>query len=120
MPLWQNQTASAQVLPRLIIGCGIFPRGPAVQADPNVLIAGIIVTGNAPKNVIIRASGPSLSVNGAPVPGRLTDPTLELYVSGSDIPIAGNDDWRETQRNEIIATGPRAEQRLGSGHRTLA
>src|SRR2546429_3699557 len=38
------------------------------------LIAGFIVTGTQQKKVILRAIGPSLSV-----PGKLADPTLELY-----------------------------------------
>ena len=50
----------------------------SVGADPRVLIGGFIVTGNAPKKVIIRAIAPSFSVNGVPVPGTLPDPTLEL------------------------------------------
>lgn len=75
-----------------------------VQTEQNVLIAGIIINGTTPKSVIIRALGPSLSVNGVPIVGTLADPTLELYVEGSDIPIAGNNDWRETQEREISQT----------------
>ena len=38
----------------------------AVGADPSVLIGGFIVTGNAPKRVILRAIAPSLSVEWRP------------------------------------------------------
>ena len=36
----------------------------AVQAGENVLIGGFIITGNAPKKLLIRAIGPSLPING--------------------------------------------------------
>ena len=79
----------------------------AVGADPKVLIGGFIVTGNAPKQVIIRAVAPSLRLNGAPVPGTLSDPTLELVGSGlnlNGVPVGSviSDDWRATQEQEII------------------
>lgn len=76
-----------------------------VQTDQNVLIAGFIVTGTAPKNVLVRALGPSLSVNGVPIAGRLTNPTLELYAAGSNMPIAQNDDWRSGRAEDIQSTG---------------
>ena len=75
----------------------------AVGADDNVLIGGFIITGNAPKQVIIRAIAPSLKANGAPMPGALQDPTLELHYG--DTVLGSNDNWRESQENEIIATG---------------
>jgi hypothetical protein len=45
-----------------------------VQAGDNVLIGGLIVQGQDPLRVIVRAIGPSL-----PVAGALGDPTLELH-----------------------------------------
>jgi len=69
----------------------------AVGTGNNVLIAGFIITGNAPKKVIIRAIGPSL-----PLPGALQDPTLELHDGASTL--GSNDNWRDSQENEIIAT----------------
>src|SRR5205823_1768324 len=47
-----------------------------VETGNNVLIAGFIITGNAPKNVAVRGIGPSLSAFG--IPDVLADPTLEL------------------------------------------
>ena len=80
-------------------GVGNISTRAAVGADPKVLIGGFIITGNAPKKVILRAIAPSLNVNGVPVPGTLPDPTLELI--GTDLD-ASNDDWRSTQEQEII------------------
>ncbi len=73
----------------------------SVGAEPNVLIGGFIITGNAPKKVIVRAIAPSLNVNGVPVPGALLDTTLELVGSGISVL---NDDWQATQEQEIIDT----------------
>ena len=70
-----------------------------VQTGENVLIGGLIVLGQNPLRVIVRAIGPSL-----PVPGALANPTLELH-DGSGTLIASNDDWRSDQEAEIIATG---------------
>jgi hypothetical protein len=69
----------------------------AVGTDQNVLIAGFIVTGNAPKKLIIRGIAPSLGIVGA-----LQDPTLELR-EGATL-LGSNDDWRSGQEQDIIAT----------------
>jgi glucose/arabinose dehydrogenase/plastocyanin len=73
-----------------------------VQTGDNVLIGGFILTGSAPKKVIIRGIGPSLTTNGQPIPGRLMDPTVTLFdQSGS--PILSNDDWMNSpQKQQII------------------
>jgi hypothetical protein len=75
-----------------------------VQTDDNVLIGGFIVTGAAPKKVIVRGIGPSLQANESPVPGRLEDPTLELFQQGNSVPVASNDNWKDNQA-EVEATG---------------
>jgi hypothetical protein len=72
-----------------------------VQTGENVLIGGIIVVGDVPKRVIIRALGPSLGAQG--VGGALEDPVLELYEA--DTLLAANDNWREAQQEEIAGTG---------------
>ena len=54
----------------------VSTRGP-VQTGDNVMIGGFIISGNAPKRVIIRAIGPSLREFS--VSGVLGDPTLELH-----------------------------------------
>lgn len=74
-----------------------------VQTGDNVLIGGFIIQGAGSKKVILRAIGPSLGVDDAPLPGRLTDPQLELYNSAGTL-IATNDNWRDTQEQEVIAS----------------
>ncbi len=70
-----------------------------VLTGDNVLIGGFIILGPDPKQVIVRAIGPSLG----PVLGTLADPTLELHLP--DGSIITNDNWRDTQETEIEATG---------------
>ena len=97
----------------------ISTRANAKTGD-NIPIAGFIITGTAPKKVLVRAIGPSLQVNGAPVPGRLDDPTLELYQQGNSTPIATNDDWKEHQA-EIVATNlPPSDDRESAIAQTLS
>jgi len=55
------------------------------------MIAGFIVTGTAPKRVIIRAIGPSLSG----VSNVLVNPRLELH-DASGVGFAVNDNWQTT------------------------
>ena len=73
-----------------------------VQTGDRVGIGGFIVTGSAPKRVIVRAIGPSLSHFGVPNP--LADPVLELHGPAGFTTIT-NDNWRSTQQAEIQATG---------------
>jgi hypothetical protein len=60
-----------------------------VGAGGNILIAGFVVTGPEPKQVLVRAVGPSLA--GFGVAGTLTDPVLEVY--RGDTRLASNDNW---------------------------
>lgn len=80
-----------------------------VQTGDNVLIGGIIiVAGPDPRQILIRAIGPSLSKSG--VAGSLQDPTLELH-DGSGQVIATNDNWKiddktgQSQQTMIEGTG---------------
>lgn len=74
-----------------------------VLTDLNVMIGGFIIQGDAPKRVIMRVRGPSLSLGGSPISGRLLDPMLELHdASGALLMI--NDDWRTSQQAEINAS----------------
>ena len=72
-----------------------------VLGGDNVLIGGFIVTGSAPKKVIIRGIGPSLADFG--LQGALADPTLELH-DGTGSLIFSNDNWKDTQKQEILDT----------------
>lgn len=74
-----------------------------VQTGDNVLIGGFIVTGNAPKKVLVRAIGPSLSQFG--VSGALADPTLTIFDSNS-VQVGFNDNWvNDPNRQDVIDTG---------------
>lgn len=78
----------------------ISTRGHA-GANDDVLIGGFIVNGDAAESVVIRAIGPDLLAVG--VPGALSDPTLELRDASGTL-LALNDDWRETQEQELEQT----------------
>ena len=71
----------------------------AVGTSDNVLIGGFIVTGNAPKIVIVRAIGPSLVNYGITNP--LQDPTLELHDHTGAV-IASNDNWMDAPNKQAI------------------
>jgi hypothetical protein len=73
-----------------------------VQTGDNVGIGGFIITGSAPKHVLLRAMGPSLTG----IPDALADPVLELHGPGAFATIT-NDNWRDdpVQEAAIIATG---------------
>jgi hypothetical protein len=72
-----------------------------------VLIGGIIVQGTVPRPILVRALGPSLSVNPA-----LQDPQLDVF-DGQGTLLAHNDNWKEepdgtanaAREARIIATG---------------
>jgi glucose/arabinose dehydrogenase len=75
-----------------------------VETGDNVLIGGFIVTGSAPKKVIIRAIGPSLSQHG--VSDVLADPTLGLHDRSGAL-LRSNDNWQDdpSQASQIRASG---------------
>lgn len=86
-----------------------------VQTSDNVMIGGFILRGASGATVIVRAIGPSMSL-----PGTLQDPFLELF-DRNGTSIASNNDWRDTQELEIIATGiPPNDNRESAIVRTLA
>lgn len=66
-----------------------------VDSGEGQLVAGFVVTGNAPKRVLIRGIGPGLTAFG--VPGALADPVLKLYTPDNANPIAQNDNWETAQ-----------------------
>ena len=67
-----------------------------------MIIGGFIITGNGPRRILIRAIGPSLIAAG--ITDALADPTIELHASDGSL-IRANDNWRDTQEEEILATG---------------
>ena len=72
-----------------------------VQTGDNVGIGGFIITGSAPKRVIVRAVHCMICI---PEVSPLADPVLELHGPSGFATII-NDNWRDTQEAEIIATG---------------
>jgi hypothetical protein len=72
----------------------ISTRGFVDTGDGN-LIAGFVVSGNAPKRVLVRGIGPALTSFG--VQGAVANPTLKIYAAGSSTVIAQNDDWSTAQ-----------------------
>ena len=74
-----------------------------VLTGDNVMIAGFIINGNAPKKLVLRAIGPSLSLANV-----LADPSLELHFPNGTV--VTNDNWKindqtgQSQEAEIDAT----------------
>ncbi|MSU22404.1 MAG: matrixin family metalloprotease [Opitutus sp.] len=69
----------------------ISTRG-VVSSGSGVLIAGLVIGGTTPKNILLRAVGPALTDFG--VADALADPTLTLFGPNSSTLIAAtNDNW---------------------------
>jgi hypothetical protein len=73
-----------------------------VQTGDNVGIAGLIITGNSPKNVLIRGIGPSLTQFG--ISDALANPVLELHGPGAFVTVT-NDDWRDNPAQQALIKG---------------
>ena len=95
-----NRLLSGQIGP-LAKATNISTRG-MVGTGEDVLIAGFVISGSQPKKVIVRALGPTLSTLG--VSGALADPTIAIVNSGHVV-VASNDNWRNTQKAQIAASG---------------
>jgi len=81
-----------------------------VGAGDNVLIGGIIVSGDWPTRILFRAIGPSLAAFS--VSGFLQDPQLDVH-DGNGTLIAHNDNWMEEPDGTANAT--RAAQITSTG-----
>jgi hypothetical protein len=75
-----------------------------VGAGENVAIAGFILgsVGGGSTEIMIRGLGPSLA--SSMLTGLLQDPVLQLF-DKDGILVRQNDNWRDTQRTAIQATG---------------
>jgi subtilisin-like proprotein convertase family protein len=73
-----------------------------VQTGDRVGIGGFIITGGGPKQVLLRAIGPSLTR--FDIVDVLADPVLELHGPTGFVTITNNN-WRDTQQAAIQATG---------------
>ncbi|MDB6095162.1 MAG: Ig family protein [Verrucomicrobia bacterium] len=84
--VYDTGTDASASAPRLV---NISARATANTGE-NVLIGGFVVTGSAPKRMLIRGVGPALANYG--VTAFMTNPILSLY-DGTNGLIAQNDDW---------------------------
>jgi len=73
-----------------------------VQTGDNAGIGGFIIAGTAPKHVLLRAIGPSITG----LPGVLADPVLELHGPAGFTTVTDNN-WMDdpVQKAAILATG---------------
>jgi hypothetical protein len=69
----------------------------------NVGIGGFIITGNVSKHVLIRGIGPTLTKFGFSAADVLSDPSLEVRGPGNFM--ASNNNWRDTQEQQIKDDG---------------
>src|SRR4029077_5945883 len=84
-------TQLAQSATRAVVGYG-----------DSISIEEFVIQGSQPKKVIVRGIGPSLAALGVPDP--LADTVLLLYASNGTL-VATNDNWKDTKKAEIEATG---------------
>ncbi len=76
-----------------------------VGVGDNILIAGFILGGSAPKPLILRALGPTLTQFG--VTGALADPTLELRDANGSL-LKANDNWQTSSDVALIQASGKA------------
>lgn len=89
-----------------------------VKSGDQAMIGGFILQGNFARKIIVRAMGPSLAAAG--VANVLANPTLEL-LNAQGTRIAFNDNWSDTQRFPVEATGiPPADPNESAIVRTLS
>lgn len=84
-----SRTAMANVSNRGLAGSG-----------ERTLIAGFIVTGGEPRNVVVRALGPSLRAQG--LQQAADNPKLGVYLEGAIV--AENSDWQNDARASFLST----------------
>jgi hypothetical protein len=106
-----------------VIGYDLIPAGTAsgvlgnistrlaVGTGDNVAIAGFQITGNSPKQLVVRAIGPTLAQYG--LTNVIPDTTLELHDSTGAI-IASNDDWQDASNAGSIPSTLRPPDELES------
>jgi hypothetical protein len=70
-----------------------------VGVGDNSLIGGLIVNGNEPRTLVLRALGPSLASQG--LPGTVTDPVLRLVDASGNV-VATNDNWANDRNASLV------------------
>lgn len=72
-----------------------------VETGGDIMIAGFVLQGSAPQEVLIRAAGPALA--DFRVEGAINDPLVRLYRSGdSETVVASNDNWEDVADLEAL------------------
>jgi hypothetical protein len=73
----------------------------SIGTGDNALIGGFIITGTAPKKVVVRGIGPSL-----PLAEALADPIIEVHGSAGEL-LATDDNWNDdpTNAQHLIEAG---------------
>ena len=70
-----------------------------------VTIGGFVISGNAPKQVLLRGVGPTLTKQGIGQADVLVDPTIELHDAiHGNATIATNDNWGDNANASLIGT----------------
>jgi hypothetical protein len=72
-----------------------------VDTGDKVMIGGFIITGNVPKQVVLRGLGPSLVSSGIPTGSVLNDPVIELHGTSGAL-IVSNDNWKDSPQRPLI------------------
>ena len=86
-----------------------------VGTGEDVLIAGIVVSGNAPKTLLVRAIGPGLVNLG--IDGALSDPVLTILAGSSTL--VTNDDWGSSTNDVPSSEVAQAANAVGAFPLTL-
>nr|MBP7143151.1 hypothetical protein [Opitutaceae bacterium] len=94
-------------------------RGMGGSGD-QVIVTGFIVSGNAPRRMLVRAVGPELA--GFGVDGSMTNPELSLFhtTEGVAAEIARNDDWSENAELVTRISGKVGAFPMSAGSRSAA
>jgi cytochrome c peroxidase len=108
-PKWSDPFSAAGTITLKNVPAGAAPPAQSlnistrlgVGTDDDVMIGGFIINGTAPKPVLIRGLGPSLSSFG--LTGLLLDPVLELRGANGAV-LFQNDNWKDNQRSAIEGT----------------
>ncbi len=79
------------------------------EAGDRVSIGGFVVSGNTPKQVLLRAVGPTLATLGVPSASILADPMITVYdARHGNAVVASNDDWVDNVNSaDIVAAAAR-------------
>lgn len=93
-------------------GSGLSPKLSSISArnevgtGDNILIVGFTVSGNMPKQLLIRGVGPGLTR--LDVPDVLADPVLEVHtkINDQDVIVATNDNWSDEPNAAQAAAVP--------------